>query len=57
MNNRLLTTSELSRQCNLKESWIRRAVFNKSIPFIRIGRLIRFDEREIKEWIEGLKVA
>jgi excisionase family DNA binding protein len=32
---------------------VRRFVADGSIPFIRIGHLIRFDPEEIKHWIEG----
>jgi excisionase family DNA binding protein len=47
----LLTIKELSEKLNLKVSWIRHKVFWRQIPFIKAGRLIRFDPVEITKWI------
>lgn len=51
----LLNINELSNLLNVKESWVRSAVFRKKIPYIKVGRLIRFDKNVIEEWILSRK--
>jgi len=48
----LWSLSEAGRYLNIKRSTLYRWVEKRSIPFKRIGRLIRFDAGEIKRWIE-----
>lgn len=55
LNNKILTPTELCQFLNLKTSMMRSLVFSKRIPFIKIGRLIRFDRDEILKWIEKNK--
>ena len=50
---KLLTIDEVSSLLSLKVSWIRSAVFRKQIPFIKTGRLLRFDLDELKSWLES----
>lgn len=39
----------------IKQSRIRTAILKREIPFIKIGRLIRFDPIELQAWINQLK--
>ena len=56
-SNQLLTINELIEAYpNLKKSWLRRQVFLKQIPYLKIGGLIRFDLQEINEWLESKRV-
>jgi excisionase family DNA binding protein len=48
----ILTTSELSKYLNVKESWIRSLVFKRKIPFIKIEGLLRFKKEAIDEWLK-----
>ncbi len=50
-----LTVKELALRNNLKENWIRNKVFSRKIPFYKIQGLIRFNEREINDWIMNYK--
>lgn len=50
---KLLTISEAAQLLSLKVSRLRTAVFRKEIPFIKIGRLVRFKEDHLKEWIDS----
>lgn len=50
--NKLLTIEELADFLQIKKSFIRSLVFQRKIPFIKIGRLIRFDMNEIIQWIK-----
>ena len=51
MKNHLLSVKELSNYLNVKEKTIYRMVSEDSIPAVKIGGSWRFDEREIKDWI------
>lgn len=53
--NTLMTLSEACDYLKIKKSRIRTAIFRREIPFIKIGRLIRFDQTDLQKWIENLK--
>ncbi|MFX1238437.1 MAG: helix-turn-helix domain-containing protein [Promethearchaeota archaeon] len=47
----LLDIKEVSAKLMIKESTLRAWVFQRRIPFIRLGRLVRFKEAELVNWI------
>ena len=49
----LLTIEEAAKLLSIKISRLRTAVFRKEIPFIKIGRLVRFKESHLSEWISS----
>jgi len=53
--NALLTVKELSKLIKIPENSIRKAVLKKTfpIPDKRIGRLIRFSEKKVREYMEA----
>ena len=48
----LMTIKELAEKLNVKESWIRSRVFKREIPFIKVGKHVRFDLTVIDEWLK-----
>lgn len=48
----LLTVEETARALNVKVSWIRSAIFHKKIPYLKVGNHVRFEEKELIEWLE-----
>lgn len=48
---KILNFTETASYLNVKQSWLRMAIFKKSIPFIKVGRLIRFDLDQLNEWL------
>jgi excisionase family DNA binding protein len=48
-----LSTKELAKRLDVKESTIRSWVFKKEIPFLKINRLVRFRESAIQKWLGG----
>lgn len=48
---KLLTIEEASEFLSIKVSRLRTAVFRREIPFIKIGRLVRFRETDLIQWI------
>ena len=53
---RLLKTADVSEMLNLAEITIRKKVSAKEIPFIKIGKAVRYDEDRILKWIEKKSV-
>ncbi|MBA7493911.1 hypothetical protein ES702_04476 [subsurface metagenome] len=52
MDRRLLNVKELSELTGLSENTIYCWVSQRRIPFVKLGRLTRFDLQKIEEWIE-----
>ncbi len=52
----MLNTHKLAKELNLSESGIYQMVSQRKIPFIKIGRAIRFDLEDIEKWIEEKKI-
>ncbi len=52
---KLLNFNEVRDFLRVKDSWLRGAIFKKTIPFIKVGRLIRFNEEELKQWLKRKK--
>lgn len=50
---KLLTTEEAALFLNVKISRLRMAVFRKEVPYIKIGRLVRFSESQLHAWLEA----
>lgn len=49
----LLTIEQASELLKVKPSWLRCQVFKKNIPYIKVGRHLRFELAEIEKWIAG----
>jgi excisionase family DNA binding protein len=50
---KFLTTKQLAEILNVKESWLRRQIFTRKIPFMKIRGLIRFNQDDIEVWIKN----
>lgn len=48
----LITIEELSSMLRIKIGTLRSLCFQKKIPHVKIGRLVRFLRRDISKWIE-----
>lgn len=46
-----MTIEEAAQYLNLKLSRMRYEVFNKTVPFFKIGRSIRFSEKDLIAWV------
>ena len=47
----LLGIQDVSRLLKIRESTLRAWVFQRRIPVVRIGRLVRFKRSELERWI------
>ena len=48
---KLVTVEELSRELAISEGSIYNMVHKQQIPFIKIGKRVRFDLEEIDKWL------
>lgn len=53
MDKRLININELSEYIGLSKNTIYSWVSQRKIPFVKCGRLTKFDLQRIDEWIEG----
>lgn len=56
-SSRLLEIEEMSRFLGVSESTLYGWVNQKRIPFIKVGRLVRFNAEEIENWLKERSVA
>jgi excisionase family DNA binding protein len=54
---RLLTVAEAAVKLNVSERWIRSAVFEQRFAVVKLGRLVRIDERDLDAYIERNRVS
>jgi len=52
----LLRVGDLAEQLGVSERFIRRLVHERRIPFLKIGKFIRFDPTAIDDWIRERRV-
>ncbi len=52
---RLLTTAEVAKLLGVAKRHIYRLVSEDRIPYLKWGRLLRFDPVEITAWLEGFR--
>lgn len=54
---KLLAIDEASQATGLSVSFLRKLIFERAIPFVKIGRRIYFDSTEINVWINDHRVT
>ena len=47
-----ITINQLSELLKIKKSTVYSWVYQRKIPYIKVGRLVRFDLSEIEIWIK-----
>jgi excisionase family DNA binding protein len=52
----LLTMDQLAEHLGVTPRHVRRLVDERRVPFLRVGRFIRFDPAEIGEWLDSRRV-
>ncbi len=53
MDHELVSVKSLSQMLDVKERTIREWVAKRAIPYHKLGRLVRFDIKQIKAWYAG----
>jgi excisionase family DNA binding protein len=54
---RLLDIEEVAEHLGVSVRHVRRLVFERRIPFLKWGHLLRFDPSEIAGWLDARRVA
>jgi excisionase family DNA binding protein len=52
----LLDIAGVAERLAVSERFVRRLVFERRIPFLKIGHFVRFDPAEIERWIAEAQV-
>ena len=52
----LYNSKQIAEYLGYSESYIRQLVCAKKIPYVKLGRSLRFEESDIQAWIESCKV-
>ena len=52
----LLNINELSTELKISISGLYQMVSQRRIPFVKIGRSVRFDSDEIRKWLAKQKI-
>ncbi|MTA14197.1 MAG: excisionase family DNA-binding protein [Actinobacteria bacterium] len=52
----LLSISDAAVHLGVTERYIRRLVYERRVPFYKVGRLVRFREAELDQWLEASRV-
>jgi excisionase family DNA binding protein len=53
----LMTLEDVSNYLKLKPSKVRSMIFRKEIPYMKIGRLVRFSRQDIDLWLRSVRAA
>ena len=55
---KLLTVEEVALLLAVPRTWIYRSVrLGNGVPFLRVGRYLRFEESQVRRWIERQRVG
>jgi excisionase family DNA binding protein len=52
---RLLTIDQLAERLGITVRHVRRLVADRKVPYVKVGRLVRFDPDSIKEWLAAAR--
>ena len=53
---KLLSIKEVEGRLNIPQSTLRAWIFQRKIPVLRIGRLVRFKESDLERWLKDQEV-
>lgn len=53
---RPLTADEAAKRLNVSERFVRKLVSTRQIPYLKVGRLIRFNESDLAAYLESRRV-
>ena len=54
---RLLSIEETAECLGVKVATLYTWTSQRKVPFIKVGKLVKFDERDLNKWIEQRRVA
>lgn len=48
----LLSLEDAARHLGVSPSWVRQRVRERDIPYVRLGRLLRFRPEDLEAWLD-----
>lgn len=57
IDNQLLSTEQLSEYLNVPTATIRDWCYKRKIPFVKVGRHVRFRPSDVEKWLSERKVS
>jgi excisionase family DNA binding protein len=57
MSDALLDVDGLAAKLGVTVRFVRRLVEERRVPYLKIGRLVRFDPIEVEHWVSASRVA
>lgn len=57
MQKRLINIRDLSEMTGVAVDTLYRWVSMKKVPYVKVGRLTKFDVEAVDQWIKGLSVS
>ena len=51
MNQNLIGIREMARKLDVPVSWLYSRSRTREIPFLKVGKYVKFDESEVMEWV------
>ncbi len=51
----LIDVAALAKELGVTQRFVRRLVAEHRVPFLKIGKFVRFDPREIDEWVDACR--
>lgn len=51
-----LTAKQAAFHLAMSEAWLRKAVYRRIIPFVRIGRAVRFRRADLDAFLESRRI-
>ena len=52
----LLDSTALAERLGITERHVRRLVAERRIPFVKVGRFVRFEPADVAKWLQGARV-
>jgi len=56
MPQNLIGIETVSKQLGISVNTVYAWICQKRIPYVKIGRLVKFDQRDIDAWVESRKI-
>jgi excisionase family DNA binding protein len=53
----LLTIDQLAEQLDVSVRHVRRLIAERRVPYLKVGKFVRFDPAGIAEWLDRNRVA
>jgi len=48
---KMLSIPEVAHALGVSPRWVRRAVIERRLPYVKVGRLVRFDANDVEAFI------